>query len=73
MLTVRYKVTFEFPTRPPVTLTGTVQGTGAATCVARATRIAQKALRPIGWSSVVCVLLERTGGSPSDPSDPGEV
>lgn len=58
-MTVRYAVTFEFIARPPVTHRGTVEGTAAATCVARATRLAQKALRPVGWSSVVCVLLER--------------
>jgi hypothetical protein len=38
---------------------GTVAASSAATCVARATREAQRALRPVNWSSVVCVLLER--------------
>jgi hypothetical protein len=58
-MTVRYAVTFEFKTRPPVTHRGTVAGSSGATCVARATRAAQKALRPVDWSSMVCVLLER--------------
>lgn len=56
---VRYVVTFEFDTRAPVTHRGTVAGGSGATCVARATRIAQKALRPVGWSSMVCCLLDR--------------
>lgn len=62
-MTVRYSVTFEFDTRAPLTHRGTVAGTAAATCVARATRNAQKALRPVGWSSCVCVLLERLDSS----------
>lgn len=58
-MTVRFAVTYEFDTRAPLTFRGTVAGSSTATCVARATRRAQKALRPVGWSSVVCVLLER--------------
>lgn len=65
-MTVRYAVTFEFDTRPPMTHRGTVAGTAAATCVARATRIAQKALRPVGWSSAVCVLAGRVDPAPPD-------
>lgn len=71
-MTVRYAVTFEFDTRPPITLRGTVAGTAAATCVARATRIAQKALKPVGWSSMNCVLLERLGTSEGETPDPAE-
>lgn len=56
---VAYSVTFEFDTRAPLTHRGTVLGSSGATCVARATREAQKALKPSGWSSMVCVLLER--------------
>jgi hypothetical protein len=56
---VTYAVTFEFESRPPLTHRSTVEGRAAATCCFRATRIAQKALRPVGWTSVVCVLLER--------------
>jgi hypothetical protein len=56
---VNYAVTFEFETQPPLTHRGTVAASSAATCVARATREAQKALRPVRWSSAVCVLLER--------------
>lgn len=58
-MTVRYAVTFEFDTRPAITLRGTVAGSAAATCVARATRIAQRTLKPVGWSSMLCVLLKR--------------
>ena len=63
---VSYSVTFEFPSRAPVTHRGTVEGSAAATCVARATRTAQKAVRPVAWSSMVCVLLERMDTSPAE-------
>jgi hypothetical protein len=56
---VRYAVTFEFETRAPETHRGAIAGSSAATCASRATREAQRALRPKGWSSVCCVLLER--------------
>lgn len=56
---VAYSCTFEFEERPPVTHRGTVAASSGATCVARATREAQRALRPVNWSSLVCVLLER--------------
>src|SRR5712691_5357665 len=58
-VTVRYSCTFEFDRRPPVTHRGTVTASSGATCVARATREAQRAIRPVGWSSLVVVLLER--------------
>lgn len=58
-MTCRYACTFEFDTRPPQTARGTVSGSQAATCVSRATRQAQRSLRPKGWTSYVCVLLER--------------
>ena len=58
-MTVNYSVTFEFDLRPPVTHRGTVVAAKVSTCVFRATRDAQKVLRPQGWSSMVCVLLER--------------
>ncbi len=68
---VRYAVTFEFDVRAPMTHRGIVTGGRAATCVARATREAQKALSPVGWSSMVCVLLERLDTAPEadDPED----
>ncbi len=56
---VAYAVTFEFETRPPLTHRGTVAGTSTATCVARAVRTAQRALHPVAWSTMNCVLLER--------------
>jgi len=58
-MTTKYSVTFEFDTRAPMTHQGTVAASTAATCFARAVRQAQMALRPTGWASVVCVLLER--------------
>lgn len=58
-MTVRYSVTFEFETRPPLEHRGTVSASSGATCVARATREAQRACKPVGWTSLVCVLLER--------------
>lgn len=63
-MTVNYVVTFEFDNRQPITHRGTVAATTAATCVARAMRIAQRTLRPINWSSLVCVLLERLDEAP---------
>ena len=63
-LRVRYAVTFEFLERPPLTLRGTVSGWSADTCVKLATREARKALKPVGWSSMVCVLLERLDAEP---------
>jgi hypothetical protein len=59
-MTISYAVTFEFDTLPPKTHKGTVVGSSGATCVARAVREAQKALRPVGWSSMNCVVLERS-------------
>jgi hypothetical protein len=58
-MTVHYAVTFEFDLRAPITHKGTVSASSAATCVARAVREAQKAAKPVAWTSVVCVLLDR--------------
>ncbi len=58
-LRFRYSVTFEFDTRAPVTHTGVVTGSVASGMFSKAVRTAQKALRPRGWSSCVCVLVER--------------
>ena len=58
-MTVSYAVTFEFPERAPETHRGTVESSQPATCVSRATKNAQKVLRPKGWSSVAVILLER--------------
>jgi hypothetical protein len=56
---VKYSVSFEFLNKPPLTHTGTVVATGVQTCFARAVKEAKQALRPVNWSSVVCVVLER--------------
>jgi hypothetical protein len=58
-MTIRYAVTYEFETRPPVTHTGTVAGSQVATCARRAIEEAQLVLRPVNWSSMVFVVLER--------------
>ena len=58
-MTVRYSVSFEFDVRPPLTHRGTVTATQIDTCMRLATRNARLALKPQGWSSVVCVVLER--------------
>jgi hypothetical protein len=55
----KYAVTFEFPVRPPLTHRGTVEAGQVHVCVARATKEAQRLLRPRGWSSMVVCLLER--------------
>ena len=61
-MTTKYSVTFEFDTtRPPLTYRGAVKGSQVATCVRLATKEAAKALGSVkGWSSMVCVLLERS-------------
>jgi hypothetical protein len=56
---VKYAVTFEFDTRPPVTTRGTVAAFAASTCTRLAVKEAQTLLRPVNWTSMVCVLLER--------------
>lgn len=58
-MTVSYSVTFEFDTRPPVTHRGTVVAASTGTGTRRAVQEAQKVLKPVGWSSVVCVLDRR--------------
>lgn len=58
-MTVKFAVSYEFQSKPPATFRGTVSGSQVATCVSRATRQAQRSLRPKGWTSYVCVLLER--------------
>lgn len=60
-MTIKYSVTYEFEARPPVTHRGTIAATAASTCASRAIKAAQKALRPVNWSSMVYVALERSG------------
>jgi hypothetical protein len=71
-MTVKYVCTFEFPSRQPLTHRGTIAAGKVHTCVARAVKDAQKALRPQGWSSVVCVLLERVEAAESCSDEPLE-
>lgn len=56
---VAYSVTFGFETRSPMTHRGTILAAQPSTCFARAVRQAQKALRPTGWTSVVCLIDRR--------------
>ena len=56
---VQTVVTFEFPTRAPVTFRSTVAGWRASTCASRAMEHAAAALHPVGWTSAVVVLLAR--------------
>jgi hypothetical protein len=58
-MTVQYAVTFEFETRVPLTHRGTVTAGREHVCAARAIKTARAALRPVNWTSLVCVLLER--------------
>ena len=57
-MTVSYAVTFEFETKPPLTLHGDVSASGMPTLVARAARIAMREAGRQTWSSVV-VVIER--------------
>ena len=86
-MTVRYAVTFEFETLPPVTARGVVTGSKVHTLAHRAVEDAWQQLKaPQGWSSFVCCVLERlpdaqrsdavdeeTGGTRADaPSSAGQ-
>jgi len=64
-MTCQYAVTFEFPTRPPQTHRGTVRAGQPHTCASRAMQSAKRALKPVGWSSVVCVLQDRADDAPA--------
>jgi hypothetical protein len=66
--TWEYSVSFEFDLRPVLTYKGTVTASSYGNLVARATKAAQKALRPVNVRSLVCVLLERLD-VPKEPSD----
>lgn len=68
----KYSVSFEFAVRPPLTHRGVVTASSYGNLVARATKAAQKALRPIGVDSFVCVLLERVGAAPADDAEASE-
>ncbi len=67
--TWRYSVTFEFAVRPPLTHRGMVTASSYGNLVARATKAAQKALRPVSVDSMVCVLLERVGAEAEEARD----
>ncbi len=66
-MTVQYAVTFEFETRAPLTHRGTVTARREHVCAARAIKTARVALRPVNWTSLVCVLLERVPDATDHP------
>ena len=55
-MTVGYSVTFEFPTRSPLTHRGTVSAGQAQTLASKAVKAARTALRPVAWSSFIVCL-----------------
>lgn len=66
-LRLKYAVTFEFGgARAPITHRGIVEGWAASTCTRRAVEEAQGVVRPINWTSMVCVLLERLSALDDD-------
>lgn len=67
-MTATYAVTFEFETKPPLTLRGEVSASGMPTLLARAARTAMREAGRQTWSSVV-VLIERVTVSPSSEID----
>jgi hypothetical protein len=72
-MTIRYACTFEFETRPPLTHRGIVEASGVATAARRAVLAAQKALRPVNWSSMNCVFLERLDPAEASTEEDTEV
>lgn len=70
---LKYAVSFEFETRAPLTHRGTVEAGRAKPNVSlgfrRAAEEARKALRPVNWTSVVCVLEKTDIGKPQEASE----
>ncbi len=62
-MTVKFAVTFEFETQPPLTHRGTVSGSSAATVVKRALKEAMGVHKGVSWTSLNIVLLERLSDS----------
>ncbi len=60
---VEVAVTYEYATRPPQTWRGVVEGGREHVCARLAMKAARASLRPVKWSSLVVVLLERIGDS----------
>lgn len=66
---IRYAVTFEFDTRPPVTYRGTVEAGHPSTAARRAIAAAQEFLKPVNWTSFVFVALERLPEAASEDAE----
>ena len=64
-----YAVTFEFETRPPLTHRGTVSAGAEHTGASRAIKEARRVLRPINWTSMVCLLLDRAPEASGERDD----
>ena len=64
---IRYAVTFEFDTHPPITHRGTGAAATMPTCFARAAREAARAHPGVRWSSLTCALLERVDATTAGP------
>jgi hypothetical protein len=62
-MTAKYAVTFEFETKPPLTVRGVVSASGMPTLVARAARTAMREAGRQTWSSVVVVIERVTPSS----------
>ncbi len=65
-MTATYAVTFEFETKPPLTLRGEVSASGMPTLVARAARTAMREAGRQTWASVVVVIERVTPSSEID-------
>ncbi len=61
-------VTFEYLSRPPDTFKTTISASKVHTCVQRAVKDAQKALRPQKWSTMNAVVLERLESDEAETS-----
>lgn len=68
-MTARYAVTFEFETKPPLTLHGEMSASGMPTLVARAARTAMREAGRQTWSSVVVVIERVRPSSENDDDD----
>lgn len=76
---VKYAVTFEFESQPPLTHRGEIEATTIGTCARRAIEAAQKVHAGVHWSSLNFVALERlpstdrangsTQGGENSPAD----
>lgn len=55
-MTLRYTLSVEFETRPPLTTTGEVRASQVPSGMRLAVKDGLRRLRPHGWTSIVCVV-----------------